>query len=90
MPDEKPIDLDDPSLHRLEGSVATKGGLIKKKDGGGGSSSSSHRQSLLGLDKLAEQKREEKKREERRYRDKRDDETPGRGVSESIRMNIVR
>lgn len=98
MPDQKPTDMDDPSIHRLEGSAPTQGGLVKKKDNKSSSKDASsspvvQRQSLYGLDKLAELKREEKKLElekhERRYRDKHDD-TPGHGVSDSIRNDIVR
>lgn len=83
---------DDQSVSRLEGLNETKGGLIMKKKTD--SASSTPRQSLLGLDKLAATKAKEDakkaamKVKEKHYRIH-EEETPGRGVSDSVRANIA-
>lgn len=79
---------DDPSVHRLEGSNDTTGGLIFKKPKP--VSADKPQTSHLGLDKLAKVKREEKRELERRYRHDRGDETPTGGVSDSVRKSIAK
>ncbi len=79
-------ELEDPSLHRLEGISESGGGLqlkVKKEP-----VDEEVQVSIWGLDKLAKIKREEKERL-RRYRTHAD-ETPSSGVSDTIRSNIAR
>lgn len=83
---------DDMSVSRLEGLNETKGGLIVKKKPS--STASTPRQSLLGLDKLAAAKaKEDAEKVAAKHKDKHyrihEEETPGRGVSDSVRANIA-
>ncbi|KRY50191.1 putative pre-mRNA-splicing factor ATP-dependent RNA helicase mog-1 [Trichinella britovi] len=88
---------DDRSLHRLEGSKQTGGGLVIKKRKED-NKSLDPKVSLLGLDKLAEAKRAERRKEVeerekvRRIMDKRHyrstDEDLGSGVTDSVRGRI--
>ncbi len=84
-------DLEEPDLHRLEGIREVRGGLIRK--GPSLSRDQSPKMSQWGLDKLAVEKREERSRKEkeknRKYRE-RFSETPGGGISDSIRENIAK
>jgi len=114
MPIEPKRDLDDkdPTLHRLEGTRPDfKGGLVVKKEtikrepdserSGAEDEKTPLRQSLFGLDRLAEVKRREKleqderrlrrelKHDERKYRQRHDTPVTA-GVSDSIRENIAR
>lgn len=106
MPIQPKIEIqDDPSLHRLEGSQTDfRGGLVIKKEvkkESDSARSNVNRQSLLGLDRLAEEKRREKleKEDKKRHREYNHDErkyrerpyTPATpGISDSIRENIAR
>ena len=77
------IDISDESIHRLEGSTDRRGGLIKKASS---SNKLTQSASLLGLDKLGEEKARER---ERQYRRPDYSQTPG-NVSESVRANVAR
>lgn len=55
---------DDPSMHRLEGSTSSRGGLVLKKDKKE-SSFKIPKPSLLGLDKLAVERRKEREESKR-------------------------
>lgn len=54
------VGFDDSSVSRLEGSSNTCGGLVVKKSSGKSSSKTTGGESLLGLQKLAEEKRRQK------------------------------
>jgi hypothetical protein len=88
MSARKSTEVDDPSIHRLEGSSDTTGGLIFKKPKIDGADKP--QTSQLGLDKLAQAKREEKRELERNYRHGRTEETPTGGVSDSVRKSIAK
>lgn len=90
---------DDPSLHRLEGVFETEGGLVIKKkvktEPEDGTPKMTSRGSQLGLDKLAEEKREERAKKEKEEKERRhyrshEQDTPGSGISDSVRKSIVK
>lgn len=84
---------DDPSIHRLDGSTDTKGGLIIKKEKSDDSKFKIPKPSLLGLDKLAAQRRQERLENRLSFRDnEHDDDGEGSSVrrDEGFRTPDVR
>ncbi|KIH55467.1 hypothetical protein ANCDUO_14375 [Ancylostoma duodenale] len=74
--------MSDEAIDRLEGRIDTFGGLvIRKTKSDTEKKSNEEGRSVLGLDRLARVKKEEHLR-------KRGDETPGAGVSDSVRRDI--
>ncbi|KAK6744301.1 hypothetical protein RB195_011168 [Necator americanus] len=74
--------MSEEAIDRLEGRIDTFGGLvIRKQKSDTDKKSREESRSILGLDKLARAKKEEHSR-------KRGDETPGAGVTDSVRRGI--
>lgn len=80
---------DDPSIHRLEASAPTTGGLVIKKDPSAAGSSSSvfKKPSLFGLDTLAAKKRRERDEAQRRISFQNDEEDEEGGATPSRESN---
>lgn len=70
---------DDPSVHRLEGTTPSKGGLVLKKPKSEETKFKVPQMSILGLDKLAAQRRKEREEGERliSFKETDNDDTSG-------------
>lgn len=79
----------DDDVDRLPGTTASGGGLVVRKRNPD-MSANGEQASRLGLDRLAEIKREERRHEaERQYR-QRPPDTPSTGIDDLVRSNIER
>ncbi|VDO80775.1 unnamed protein product [Heligmosomoides polygyrus] len=80
------VQMSEEGIDRLEGRVDTFGGLVirkKKTDDDNGKKPHQENRSILGLDKLARAKKEDHLRKRSKGQ-----ETPGPGVSDSVRKGI--